>query len=552
MSGKGSSPTYHGKVNPRSDWKRSAVLRRTAFVAMLGLLLVLVPSAAVAPAQAASAPVVKLVRSSLPTWWDVRTSFGVTVSGAIPPKSTLALQAKAPGSSLWKTVSSVPAVSSKAMSFIPSRSGVWQVRANLITAGKGIISTARSLTVQPAPVAPPAGTVAVGAWSVGVNEGFAESKPSKDFGSVRLWDAGVLWRNIETAAGVYDWSVLDAEVETARDRGQKVVYVFGGTPTFYAVDKDKPGAYGPGSGQPPKDPADFRRFVDQVMARYGTTTDHGHGMIEAYEAWTEMNYAGFWQGPAQTVADMTQAVHDAAVARAAVTHEARALVLAASTTSPRCTHCLIPAFGQYLDALAKYHWPVDAVSVHVYPTLAQDASGVVGLAGQMRRMLTERGASPTLPMWNTEVNLKASFVAGYTVAQPFTDAQVRSEFAKTVVWGLSAGMSRTHWYMWSPVNTAAAITLHERTIATATANTLKSWLGGAVTMKSCVTSTSRVVTCQLTTASKLRRWIAWSKSGTAKITMPTKIKTRKPLAGPNTTVASTIVSVGTEPVLLVP
>ena len=552
MSGERSSATYHGGVTPRSHPTRAALLRRGAFVALVSVLAVLVPSVVVAPAEAASAPIVKLVRSSLPTWWDVRTSFGVTVTGTIPPKSTLALQAKSPGSSVWKTVATAPATASKAMSFIPRRSGVWQVRANLITAGKGIISTARALTVQPAPVAPPAGSVAVGAWSVGVNEGFGATKPSTDFGSVRLWDAGVMWRNIETSPGEYDWSVLDAEVETARDRGQKVVYVFGGTPSFYAQDPTKPGAYGPGSGQPPTDPADFRRFVDQVMTRYGTTVDHGHGMIEAYEAWTEMNYAGFWQGPAQTVADMTQAVHDAAVARATATHEARALVLAASTTSPRCTHCLIPAFGQYLDGLAKYHWPVDAVSVHVYPTLAQDASGVVGLAGQMRRMLTERGASPTLAMWNTEVNLKASFVAGYTVAEPFTDAQIRSEFAKTVIWGLSAGMSRAHWYTWSPDLSAAAITLHDGTVGSAAARQVKSWLSGAVKMNSCVTSTAGVVTCQLTTASGLSRWIAWSKSGTAKITLPRTIVWRKTLTGQKLAVKSTIVSVGTEPVLLVP
>ena len=30
------------------------------------------------------------------------------------------------------------------------------------------------------------------------------------YGSLRLWDAGVTWPDIETSPGVYDWSRLDS------------------------------------------------------------------------------------------------------------------------------------------------------------------------------------------------------------------------------------------------------------------------------------------------------------------------------------------------------
>ena len=35
-----------------------------------------------------------------------------------------------------------------------------------------------------------------------------ESYQHLDVGSIRLWDARVTWREIETSPGVYDWGLL--------------------------------------------------------------------------------------------------------------------------------------------------------------------------------------------------------------------------------------------------------------------------------------------------------------------------------------------------------
>ena len=36
--------------------------------------------------------------------------------------------------------------------------------------------------------------------------------PQVPTGSLRLWDVGVSWKEIETSKGVYDWSKLNATV----------------------------------------------------------------------------------------------------------------------------------------------------------------------------------------------------------------------------------------------------------------------------------------------------------------------------------------------------
>ena len=73
------------------------------------------------------------------------------------------------------------------------------------------------------------------------------------FGSVRLWDAGVSWKDVETAPGVYDFGRLDALVGAAQDHGARVTLVLAMTPAFY-------------SSSPTLPPTDLSHFADYVRA----------------------------------------------------------------------------------------------------------------------------------------------------------------------------------------------------------------------------------------------------------------------------------------------
>jgi hypothetical protein len=139
--------------------------------------------------------------------------------------------------------------------------------------------------------------------------------------TLRIWDSGMKWGDIETADGVYDWSHMDNTVNTlAPDSNcaMKVIYTFGNTPDWASACAGQgdpspclPGptssGYGggiqcaPGDGThdfsctPPADvnsdgtgsDAHFQNFVNTLVTRYA-------GKIAYYEVWNEADSPNFW------------------------------------------------------------------------------------------------------------------------------------------------------------------------------------------------------------------------------------------------------------------
>ena len=123
--------------------------------------------------------------------------------------------------------------------------------------------------------------------------------------SVRLWDTGTRWDEIETAPDQYTWDTLDAAVDSARAGGATdVLYVLGSTPQMG----------GPGSRSRsvrtghhvdlPKDTEDYVDFVREVANRY-------KGRITAYQIWNEANTRSFYEGDWTALAKLTRRAHDA-------------------------------------------------------------------------------------------------------------------------------------------------------------------------------------------------------------------------------------------------
>ena len=73
--------------------------------------------------------------------------------------------------------------------------------------------------------------------------------------SVRLWDTGTRWDEVEPVRGQYRWDALDAAVANAEAAGATdILYVLGSTPQWAAKNPDLPGLYGPGTTSLPADP----------------------------------------------------------------------------------------------------------------------------------------------------------------------------------------------------------------------------------------------------------------------------------------------------------
>ncbi len=139
--------------------------------------------------------------------------------------------------------------------------------------------------------------------------------------TLRIWDSGMKWANIETAPGIFDWSKMDLTVNTLATNSHcsmSVIYTLGNTPIWASACAGQPdpgpclpgptsSGFGggvqcaPGDGSldfsctPPSDLASdgtgtnlqFQTFVAALTARYA-------GKIAYYEVWNEADSPNFW------------------------------------------------------------------------------------------------------------------------------------------------------------------------------------------------------------------------------------------------------------------
>ncbi len=94
--------------------------------------------------------------------------------------------------------------------------------------------------------------------------------------------AGLAYNEWWTGIDRYDWTVLDAFVLAARERGAKVVLTFRGSPTFVSARPNETYADGAPRGvyAPPKDVDAWGRMVHATLSRY-------IGDIAGVECWNE-------------------------------------------------------------------------------------------------------------------------------------------------------------------------------------------------------------------------------------------------------------------------
>jgi hypothetical protein len=240
---------------------------------------------------------------------------------------------------------------------------------------------------------------------VGWNLGLEDLRPPAA-NYFRLWDMKVAWRDVNTAPGVFDWSILDRRIEQVESWGAKPIMVLGLTPQWAAADPNAGDPrWGAGTASPPADVETWRAYVRALVQRYG-------GRIGAYEIWNEANLQTFWTGTPGQMANLV----DIAVAEIGET----AITLAPSITTrlasgPRFTEAMIAELAPgTLTAL-------DAWSIHTYP--AADAGPTVPQACEQRvddiirwqrallgagRTLLNQGQATYMsvykPTWDTEVN----------------------------------------------------------------------------------------------------------------------------------------------------
>lgn len=265
------------------------------------------------------------------------------------------------------------------------------------------------------------------------------SIPTVPYRTLRLWDSGVTWKDVEPSPGRFTWHNLDQAVAAAESQRAKVLLVLGPVPAWASARPDAADeSWGKGASGPfaLSGMSSFARYVDAVVARYGDR-------IWGYETWNEANLQTFWQGTPGEMAQMTRIVHDTVAA-----HGAHSQVLSASATT-RTEGSIYRFFPAYLRELAARRWPVDGFTMHAYPDADGTPSDSADSIAQFKAYLAIAGA-PTKPIYDTELNYGLAGPGPDLPQRDMTPEQSAGWLSRTFIDAVRLGVAETHWFAWTP------------------------------------------------------------------------------------------------------
>lgn len=325
--------------------------------------------------------------------------------------------------------------------------------------------------------------------------------PTFRFGSWRLWDAYVAWRDLEPSRGKWDFSRLDRYVALARKNGVSIVYPLGLTPAWASARPGEPSKYKPGNAAEPSDLNTWRNYVRTVASRY-------KGEITVYEIWNEPNIPGFFSGDVRKLVELTRVARE----------ELKKIDPAIQLVSPGMS---TGAKG-HLEYLDKYLAQggaeiIDVLGYHMY-VQTHEPEALIPLIHTIRGLLGKHGIA-SLPLWNTESGWwigngdgtpEHPMVAkgGWKRLDPKVEAG--AYLARALIVARGEGLGRFYWYSWDNPYGLGMIELTSKKIKPVAAayDHVVSWLENKG-VKPCKQE-KQVYVCELVTDGKTGAWIVWA------------------------------------------
>lgn len=345
--------------------------------------------------------------------------------------------------------------------------------------------------------------------------------PSETFGTLRLWDSGTAWTNLQPTQDSWNFVPLDTWVAAAQAHGvQDIILTLGQSPAWASSDPSIVNYYGAGAPAPPKNISDWTNYVTTVAQRYKNS-------IRYYEIWNEPNDATYFTGTVAQLAQLTQAASAALKA-----------------VDPGITVISAPAYSAgYLDLLlgTGIGSSVDVIGYHVYDTPPEDTGRQLA---NVRLVTAARGVSDK-PLWDTE-----GASGDTTTAETLAPAYLTRKFLTD----LAFGSGRYDWYTWGPAtNFCVGTELNDRSTSTAgqAYGYLNGWLAGA-TLTSASIDPVQDWQIYLALTNGDQGIIVWNPVATTQFTVPVgfNLYEEDDIYGNVTPVSGSTVSVGEDPVLL--
>jgi hypothetical protein len=324
--------------------------------------------------------------------------------------------------------------------------------------------------------------------------------PTVPVSTMRLWNTGTSWTELESSNGVYNWTALDQWMTAAQSKGlSDLLYTFGRTPNWISSDpSDGSCSFGPGQCWPPSDlnsdgsgtDQSWKDFVSALTAR-----NAANGFpIRYWEAWNEFDQPGTWKGTLPQLVRMAQ--------------DARTIILASDSTAVMLTPSSSTGLTATATRMKAYlatpgaSAAADAIAIHPYVQLgggvAPIAEDVVTLIQNVKNALGPADAAK--PLWGTEGSW------GLTNVSSFNDVDQQAAFtARYLILQQSMGMARFYWYQWNSTIDGTLWTSSGITPVGTAYGEVEKWLGGKVMTQPC-SAHGTVWTCGF--ASNLLVWDA--------------------------------------------
>lgn len=352
---------------------------------------------------------------------------------------------------------------------------------------------------------------------------------TQKFGSIRIWDNQVRWNQINTAPGVYDWTLLDRVVANAEAVGaDEILYVLGGTPEWAAKYPTAPFNYyfGPGSGSVPANIEDWKTWVRAVAERY-------KGRITAYQPWNEANLSSMFYAGGQDTAGPMAELTQAAKQVLDQVDPAATFTTASSTVIQTKNYVKSGWFTKYLKALKARGVKPDTVSVHLYPWLKQGPGNgdlkdrEQGLA--MAKQVMANTGFKKYDIWDTEMNYGNMRDTSFNQwpKKKYNQKQGAAYLAQTYLYSLANGVTQVYWYGWDDYGLGVWETSKSgRILQPGEAyNTLMDWLPGA--KNGGCTPIGSVSTCTIKRGAQKQFFVFRATPATKTYTVPSAWKVRQ-------------------------
>jgi hypothetical protein len=316
--------------------------------------------------------------------------------------------------------------------------------------------------------------------------------PCIPFGTWRLWDANVTWKDLEPQRGVWDFSRLDALVERAQEHKVEVILPLALTPRWASQRPNEASSYTSGAAAPPVNIDDWIDYVGMVTARY-------KGRVTNYEMWNEVNVPGTWTGTAAQIVGLQEAAY-----KTIKSVDPDAKLISANLTGSNG----LPMLKQLLDL--GYENSADVIGYHFY-VFADPPEEIATLFPQIASQMVEHGVGK--PVWNTE----AGWLAGSTFPSEDEAAAVA---VRAMLVARSSGIERFVWYEWdNHCCVALYMTEADNTTPTRAAlayANLQKWLVGNK-LGACGADRSGTWSCELEFSDGRHGLILWNPKGSVMV-----------------------------------